>query len=208
MKNFKNIFWDFDGVIIDSMAIREKGFREIFSGYDSILVDKLIAYHECNGGLSRFVKIRYFYEEILRISIDDETINSLAKNFSHIMRRDLINKDFLIKDSVDFIEKTKNIFNFHIASGSEHEELNFLCKALEIDEFFVTINGSPEEKNKIIASLIELNNYKKNETMVIGDSINDFDAAVYNNISFYGYNNQDLKKYTKNYIDSFRSPYE
>lgn len=26
-----NILWDFDGVIIDSLAIRDYGFREIFS---------------------------------------------------------------------------------------------------------------------------------------------------------------------------------
>ena len=48
------------------------------------------------------------------------------------------------------------------------------------------------------------NKYKKEETILIGDSINDFEAAKNNYIKFYGYNNLDLKK-THNYIVSFKS---
>ncbi len=62
----KNILWDFDGVIIDSLAVRDYGFREIFKEFDKVLVEKLIKYHSINGGLSRFHKIRYFFNEILK----------------------------------------------------------------------------------------------------------------------------------------------
>ena len=57
----KNILFDFDGVIIDSMPIREAGFRLIFQDFDKYLVDKLIDYHNQNGGLSRYVKIDFFF---------------------------------------------------------------------------------------------------------------------------------------------------
>ena len=40
----------------------------IFKEFDSKLVDKLIEFHELNGGLSRFVKIRFFFEELLNES--------------------------------------------------------------------------------------------------------------------------------------------
>ena len=61
----KNILFDFDGVILDSMPIREYGFRKIFENYDVALVEKLLVYHNQNGGLSRYVKIRYFFEKLL-----------------------------------------------------------------------------------------------------------------------------------------------
>ena len=61
----KNILWDFDGVILSSMHIRDWGFREIFKTFKKEDVQKLLDYHNLNGGLSRYVKIRYFYEEIL-----------------------------------------------------------------------------------------------------------------------------------------------
>lgn len=64
-----NILWDFDGVIIDSLAIRDYGFREIFRSFDNEDIEKLIKYHNLNGGLSRFHKINYFFNTILKQEI-------------------------------------------------------------------------------------------------------------------------------------------
>ena len=30
----KNIFWDFDGVIIDSMKVRDLGFKQLFNKFN------------------------------------------------------------------------------------------------------------------------------------------------------------------------------
>ena len=32
--NINNILWDFDGVILDSMQVRDFGFRQIFNKFD------------------------------------------------------------------------------------------------------------------------------------------------------------------------------
>jgi HAD superfamily hydrolase (TIGR01549 family) len=199
----RNIIFDFDGVILDSMPIREYGFREIFKKYDIALVNLLIEYHTLNGGLSRFVKIRYFYEELLKEIINDSQIKLLANQFSEIMRIELVKSKYLIVQTVEFIQKNQNKFNFHIASGSEHNELNFLCEKLGLNEFFLTINGSPLHKNKIVENIILENNYNKDETILIGDSINDYKASVMNGIIYYGFNNLELMPYG-NYITSFK----
>jgi HAD superfamily hydrolase (TIGR01549 family) len=199
----KNIIFDFDGVIIDSMPIRDLGFREIFKAYDTNLVNKLIQYHNLNGGLSRFIKIRYFYEELLKKSISEEEIAVLANEFSNIMKNELVKKKYLIEDTIRFIDINFLNYNFHIASGSEHDELNFLCERLELTKYFLTINGSPTKKNIIVKNIINENKYLKNETILIGDSINDYEAAKINNINFYGFNNTKLKKISKLYIKFF-----
>jgi hypothetical protein len=49
------------------------------------------------------------------------------------------------------------------------------------------------------------NNYLVNETILIGDSINDYEAAKVNNIDFYGFNNKELINYSKTYIDNFEN---
>ena len=41
----KTIFWDFDGVILNSMEVRDFGFREIFKNFETTLVNKLIIFH-------------------------------------------------------------------------------------------------------------------------------------------------------------------
>ena len=189
----KTILWDFDGVILNSMKIRDWGFEQIFKNYNQELIEKLLVFHRKNGGLSRYVKIRYFFEELLGESITEEFVQEYAAKFSVLMRKELTNPKNLILDSVKFIENNYENYNFHIVSGSDQEELRFLCKELKIKKYFKSINGSPIHKNILVQNLISRNNYKMAETCLIGDSVNDFDAAVSNNISFYAYNSIYLK---------------
>ena len=53
----------------------------------------------------------------------------------------------------------------------------------------------------MVKNIIKTFKYETRETILIGDSINDYEAARDNCIRFYGYNNPDLKKY--NYINYF-----
>lgn len=199
----KNILWDFDGVIIDSMAIREYGFREIFKNFDKQSVDKLIQYHNNNGGLSRFHKIEYFFSNILKQNITQNEILQYADKFTTIMRQELINPKHLIIETVKFIKNNYKNYNFHIVSGSENNELNYLCRKLNLSQYFISIHGSPTLKNNLVLDLITNCKYNLNETILIGDSINDYEAAIANKIEFYGYNNKDLKNKAKIYIDNF-----
>ncbi|WP_026838115.1 HAD family hydrolase [Gillisia sp. JM1] len=205
MKNLKDrkaICWDFDGVIIDSMPIREIGFREVLSNYPKAEVDKLIDYHTKNAGLSRYVKFEYFFKNI-RLESNTETKEAeLAKQFSDIMKKMLINKDLLIIEVINFIKKNLQI-KMHIVSGSDGEELNYLCEKLGIKFLFKSIEGSPTPKIDLVRGLMNNFNYNKNEVCLIGDSINDYQAAFENDIDFMGYNNEELKILNKNYIVSF-----
>lgn len=199
-----NIIWDFDGVILNSMSIREWGFEEIFKEYPRDKVEKLLEFHSNNGGLSRYVKIRYFFKEILNRSITTNSLQELAESFSVLMKKELINKDHLIVDTINFIKLNYTKYNFHIASGSDQEELRFLCEKLGIAHFFKSIHGSPTPKSELVRKIIETKQYDLKRTCIIGDSINDYEAAKKNRILFFGYNNPLLKNYP--YIHSFSDP--
>jgi len=201
----KNILWDFDGVILDSMPIRDYGFRKIFEEFDKNLVNKFLEYHALNGGLSRFHKIKYFYNTILSKEISEEQVVEYANKFTIIMKDKLTNKRYLIQNSINFIKSNHKKYNFHIVSGSEHHELNYLCEKLNLTEYFLGIHGSPTPKNQLVSNLLEKENYLKEETALIGDSINDYEAAKANNIKFYGFNNNDLKLKSDIYLVNYTS---
>jgi len=199
------IFWDFDGVIIDSMEVRDQGFRQIFKYYPDEMVEDLILYHRKNAGLSRFHKIRYFYAHILGKKITDEKVYDYAEKFSQTMREILVNHKYLIDETIAYIEKNYTRYQFHIVSGSEEQELNYLCSQLGIDHYFKTIEGSPTPKKQLVKNILEEYRYIPSEAILIGDSFNDYEAAIENGIHFYGYNNPELKMLTESYIDTFRS---
>jgi len=201
----KTILWDFDGVILDSMLVRDEGFRQIFNEYSKEQVEELIVYHRKNGGLSRYVKIRFFYESILGKEISEELILNYANEFSKIMKKMLVNKNNLIEDAVVFIKNQYKNYNFHIVSGSDEKELRYLCQELGVNNYFLSIHGSPTPKNDLVKSLIAQKKYVKSEICLIGDSINDYEAAKLNGIKFYGYNSEDFDKNTIDYIESLEN---
>ena len=197
----KTILWDFDGVILDSMKIKGDGFLELFKEFSKEDLEKIEEYHYTHGGVSRFEKIRYFYNDILNKDIDDSKILVLADKFAEIIKVKLYDKNNLIEETLNYIEKNYRKYNFHIVSGAEHNELNKLCDSFEISKYFISIDGSPTPKDKLVKNVIEKFRYTKVEVILIGDAITDLNASIKNNIDFYGYNNPELKKYK--YIDNF-----
>ncbi len=205
----KTILWDFDGVILDSMKVRDWGFREIFKSFPEDKVEDLILYHRKNGGLSRYVKIRYFYESILGKEIDQKRVNVYVSNFSTLMKQKLIDKENLIDDSVNFIKQEYKNYKFHIVSGSDQEELRYLCKELGLSKYFISIHGSPTPKKELVVNLMNRYEYVHTETCLIGDSINDYEATIANEIAFFGYNNENLRDISNDskYIERFSEFY-
>ena len=188
MSKMKIIFWDFDGVILNSNEVRDSGFEIVLKDFPKNQVELLLNYHRQNGGLSRYVKFRHFFEVIRGEKVSKDKIRTYAQLFSDIMLNQLKNKDLLIKDSLKFIKENKDKYIMHIVSGSDGDELNVLCQALDIDDFFKTINGSPTLKNDLVKNILNEYAYNPKQCILIGDSVNDYDAAINNNIKFLGYN--------------------
>ncbi len=203
LDNFKVILWDFDGVLMNSNAVRNLGFEKVLAGYPAEQVAALMKFHKANGGLSRYVKFRYFFEQVLKEEVSDEKIQTLAASFSEIMLRLLVNPDLLIQDSLNFVESNYDKMPMHIVSGSDQKELRYLCNALKIDKYFKSILGSPIPKKQLVEGLIKKHKYSTTNTVLIGDSNNDYEAAEYNSIKFIGYNNPELEGDNFSYIGKF-----
>lgn len=200
---YKVLLWDFDGVLMDSMPVRDMGFELTLKDHPKKEVDSLLEYHRLNGGLSRYVKFRYFFEEIKKQTITEKEILLLSEEFSQIMRQALLNKSLLIQDSLSFVKAHHQDKKMHIVSGSDQEELRYLCGELDLEQYFLSIHGSPTAKTLNIQEIIEKRHYPKHEVIMIGDSINDFEAAQDNGIAFSGYNNQNLKDLGVAYVENF-----
>lgn len=201
--NIKTVLWDFDGVIMNSMPVRDNGFEVVLADHSSEEIEQLLKFHRKNGGLSRYVKFRYFFEEIKKKQVTKKEINLLAKRFSKVMLENLLDKTLLIPETIEFIKENYENYEMHIVSGSDQKELRYICKELGIKKYFLSINGSPVPKKQLVANLLHEKNYELQETILIGDSINDYEAAIENGIDFWGYNNPDLKKISINYIQKF-----
>lgn len=206
LNTYQTFFWDFDGVILESNAVREYGFRKVLEHFGDPQVEQLIDFHRKNGGWSRYVKFRYFFEEILGKPISEQEVNTLADSFSQIMLEELVNPKNLIEETLLFIRQQAIKTPMYIVSGSDQTELRSLCKALKIDHYFKGIFGSPTPKIQLVQDIIAQHpEIRKAPACLIGDAENDWDAAQKNNLDFIGYNNSALKNLGVYYVESFKN---
>ena len=204
LNKYSTIFWDFDGVILNSDKVRTEGFRYIFDSYSKKEIDRLINYHKINGGLSRYEKIEYFSQKILDKELNEREKKEYAQLYGRYCKDRLCRKNLLIQNSINFIKENHKNFNFHLVSASDEKELIYLCSNLDIKKYFKSISGSPVNKIENIKKLLKSNNYNELKCCLIGDSINDKLASIENNISFFGFNNKQLIKDSE-YIHTFKS---
>ena len=57
LRSAKCIFWDFDGVIKDSVGVKAEAFKTIFDTCNDHVLKEIIRHHTENSGISRFNKI-------------------------------------------------------------------------------------------------------------------------------------------------------
>lgn len=198
----KNIIFDFDGVILNSVPTKTEAYRKLFHEFPVDKVEQLINYHIQNGGISRYVKVKYFFEEILSQSISEAEILRHADRYSELTKEELTDPKYMIDNAVSFIKQNYQKYNMHIASGADENDLKYICEKLALTPYFLSINGSPTKKNDIVRNILALNTYNQEETILIGDSVNDYEAAKENEIDFYGFNNTLLEDHL-NYLYSF-----
>ncbi len=181
---------------MDSMPTRDLGFLKVLKDFPESEVIQLMDFHSKNGGLSRYVKFRYFFEEIRKEPISEQEVKIWAEKFSTIMMEHLCDENLLIQETVQFVKNNQLEYDMYIVSGSDGNELRNICEAVGISHLFKSIEGSPTPKTKLIEQLVLTNKMDKTKCVLIGDSFNDFSAAEENNIFFIGYNNPEIEKLT------------
>ena len=60
MKNYSHLFFDCDGVILNSNKVKTNAFYKIAVKHGEDSAKKLVNYHINNGGISRYKKIKFF----------------------------------------------------------------------------------------------------------------------------------------------------
>lgn len=181
--SIKNIFFDFDGVILDSVDCKTRAFEDMYMQYGQEIANQVKKYHLENGGVSRFEKFRYWHKKHLEVEITNEQLNNLSEEFSSRVV-DQVVRSGEIKGSLDFIKKNYQKYRFWIITGTPTTEMNQVADKIGITPYFIGIYGSPEKKKHWVDHLLKKHQLHPNETLFLGDAITDFEAAQYGKLHF------------------------
>jgi HAD superfamily hydrolase (TIGR01549 family) len=180
------VFFDFDGVIVDSANIKTEAFAEMFRPYGPDIESKVIDYHIKNMGESRYEKFRYWYTEYLGQAITEDLVDKLSKIFSELVVKKILEAPYRDGAINTLKELTANSIPTFLVSGTPDEEIRYITKARGIDVFFKEIHGAPRHKDEITYEILQRHKYNPKNCLFVGDAISDYTAALNNGIRFLG----------------------
>lgn len=178
---YNTIVFDCDGVILDSNNIKTTAFRKTLSSFDKKFIDEFIQYHTSHAGISRYKKIDYFFNSIIKKEYSKDEYDDLIHTFHKTVIEQLTKCQTTngVIDYLNSISKTPKI----IVSGGDQNELRQVFKCRLLDHHFNNIFGSPDTKIDIISR--EINQSKiKGPYLYFGDSQHDYEVATHFNMDF------------------------
>ena len=185
MSKFKLIVLDCDGVILECVDAKTRAFGKLVERYGALAKQKMIDYHLAHGGVSRFLKFEWFYREVLGREITRQENEELGRLFTQYCFDEVMNSSF-VPGVMEFISSYYQKIPLYIASGTPHEELTKVIKERNLMHFFKGVYGSPTTKKEILSNIVREEGVLSNETLMVGDSSTDLEAAVSVGTLFYG----------------------
>lgn len=181
LNKYEIIFWDFDGVIKDSVKIKTETYMKLFAEEGQIFTEKVRMHHIENAGISRYVKIPLYLKWIKKDS--EENVIKYLNIFKEMVLNSVIYSDW-VPGVQEFILNNSELKSFYIVTGTPQEEIEFILEELDISDKFVGVHGSPASKIDIISSIIESKKIELYNCIMIGDAMVDYEAARFNDIEF------------------------
>lgn len=180
------VFFDFDGVILDSVDVKTAAFAEMFRPYGPEVENAVVKYHLANGGMSRYEKFKYYYRHLIKKPLAEEELQALGERFAEKVVDKVVASPFITGARETLTHLNSQGVPQYVVSGTPHKEIQLIVKRKAIEGFFQEVHGSPTSKEDIVAGIINRRNYRGDRCLFIGDAISDYRAAKLNGLSFLG----------------------
>ncbi len=180
-KHIEAIFFDFDGVLVESAGIKTEAFYEMFKVFEQ--ADEIMQYHKTHAGISRHVKFKHIYEKILGQRISEKQLRLLGDRFSDIVKKRVIAAPW-VPGAEDLLQYLQGNCKCFVVSGTPETELCEIILARKAQMYFREVHGSPDTKTQIVGRLLQQYNLPPSVCLFVGDALADFEAAVANQIDF------------------------
>jgi len=112
-----------------------------------------------------------------------ELIDEYAEKFSQLVKQKVVNSEW-VPGILDYLKNNHYRQQFFLVTATPQKEMVEILTALEIDHFFKEVVGSPTKKSEAIERLLDSYKVNPEYSMMVGDSISDYNAAVENRVPF------------------------
>ena len=170
------IVFDFDGTLVSSNEIKTLAFGELYKENGENIVQQVIAYQKKHEGVSRFVKFRYWHEDLLGQLYTKEIGKYLSKKYSQLVFDAVVQAPY-VEGAQEFLKKHYQQIPLFVASGTPEPELREIIKHRSIPHFFQGVYGSPATKTEIMQEILVKHKLSPERVLMVGDALTDWEGA-------------------------------
>lgn len=179
------IVFDCDGVILESLDIKTLAFHRVGLDYGQEAADRLVMHHRMHGGVSRYEKFAWLYDNFVGRPITEEEKKALNEKFVAIALEE-ITRCALVKGMQEVLDAWQGRLPMYVASGAPQEELAFVLERRGLAPYFKGIFGYPPHKTALLRTIVEAEGADPGHVLMVGDSFTDQRAAEDVGTLFYG----------------------
>lgn len=172
---FRAIVFDFDGVILESVAIKARAFRDLLPERPD-LQDRIEQYHLANLGMSRYDKFTWIYRELLDRPLTQADMAALDRRFGAAIATEMRRCPF-VPGALEFLHAHAGREPLFVASGTPAAELRTIVDDRGLTSLFTATYGSPTSKTEALTRISSAVGGAPSELLFVGDSRQDADAA-------------------------------
>jgi phosphoglycolate phosphatase-like HAD superfamily hydrolase len=185
MKEYDALFFDFDGVLVDSVEVKARAFARLFEPHGADTVARVIEFHRRNGGMPRAEKFRYYYEHLLKKPLTQEISEELCRRFSLLVVDEVVAAP-AISGAEDLLKSCRGRIPCFVISATPEEELKDIIARRGWTDYFEAVLGAPLKKQEHVQILLRDRSYDSKKCVFFGDAEADYIAAKNCGVPFIG----------------------
>jgi phosphoglycolate phosphatase-like HAD superfamily hydrolase len=201
------VFWDFDGVIKDSVEVKTQAYFQLFESFGSVVAEKVRKHHEVHGGMSRFDKLP-IYMQWAGLEPNQSTVSEYCEQFTQRVLQGVIYAPWVAGVERYLCSNSKEQA-FILVSATPQDELEHILHVLDLTKCFAEVYGAPISKRDAIGKTLRARGLDARDCLMIGDSQADLDAAVASQVPFllrrHSSNTKVFAAYTGTSVKDFTS---
>lgn len=188
------LFFDFDGVILNTVRSKEMAFRQIVGRHAPDRIEAIMEYYWQHGGVSRLAKFQWIWANILGRTLEESRLAALGDEFAHEVYEAVLTSGF-VPGASEFLHRHHRRWPMFVISGTPEPELRRIIEARELAYFFQGVYGSPRAKAEIGREILSTYRFQPRHVWFIGDATTDRDAARQLGVRFVGIAGPHLSPY-------------
>jgi len=172
----KVLVFDFDGVLLESVSVKDQAFHELFEDATFEERKNVLALHQRTPGIHRRDKIALLMTEVLNRHPTPVLVNVALKRFKNLVWNGLMQCPE-VEGVRYFLDATHKQIPCYVVSAAPHDELQAVARKRNFTQYFVDLFGSPPGKAELLQRIAVLEDVHPEEITLIGDKYSDLKAA-------------------------------